>query len=126
MLLSSNDSCAMPLTYLSSAESVVTVSLENFSLWDSSSEHIEYHTMLIDAVLAAHPTFSVEVDARFFSLMHLGAVPTFCKLADLCRSRYHGRLGSVTIYQAPTLLRIVAQQLRSHIGTRTWDKIAFK
>jgi len=116
----------MPLNYLSSAENVLTVHLDAFSLWDSSSEHVEYHVKLIDAVLQTHNTFSVEVDARNFSPWHIGAIPTFCKLADLCRLRYHGRLESVTIYQTPALLRVVAEQLRSYIGSRTWDKIAFK
>ena len=126
ILILSCGTVGMAPTYLSSAENVVTVHLEAFSLWDSSSAHVDYHCELLDAVLTTHDTFSVEVDGRAFSPRHLGAIPTFRKLAELCRSRYRGKLASITIYQTPALLRIVAEQLRPFIGTQTWGKIAFK
>ena len=116
----------MSLTYLSSVENLVTVNLAQFSVWNSCSEHLEYHRELLDGILLTHAQFSVEVDARTFSLWHLGAIPIFRQLADMCRTRYRGKLGSITIYQTPSLLRIVAEQLRPFIGTHTWDKISFK
>ena len=83
----------MSLTYLSSVENLVTVNLAQFSVWNSCSEHLEYHRELLDGILLTHAQFSVEVDARTFSLWHLGAIPIFRQLADMCRTRYRGKLG---------------------------------
>lgn len=116
----------MSLTYLSSTENLVTVNLAQFSLWNSCSEHIDYHRELLDGILLVHADFAVEVDARSFSPWHIGAIPIFRRLADMCRNRYRNKLASITIYQTPPLLRIVAEQLRPFIGTHTWDKISFK